>query len=296
MRIHFQEKPYDLLLVGFLTGGALGALASEGPIRVVLGLILVLFVPGYVLSAAIFPSRGGLDLVERAALSVGLSIAVVPLLGLMLNFTSWGIRLVPMLGGLTIFVAGVGAAAYARRVRLPVRQRLGLDLEMAWPAWGQYSSLDRLLVVALVASLVGAAAVVAYAAIVPRPGEQFTEFYLLNAEAKAENYPTNLSVGANATLLVGIVNHEGRPVDYAVVASLEEYRLGANSTGAPVRSLVGSSHVRDFALSLENGRKGEFNLVISTSRPGLFRLELQLFLVGTTTPYRELHLWLEVHG
>ncbi|WP_048077056.1 DUF1616 domain-containing protein, partial [Halorubrum sp. AJ67] len=37
------------------------------------------------------PDRSGIDGIERVALSFGLSIAVVPLIGLVLNFTPWGI-------------------------------------------------------------------------------------------------------------------------------------------------------------------------------------------------------------
>jgi len=40
--------------------------------------------------------RSGIDGIERVALAFGLSIAIVPLLGLVLNFTPWGIRLTPL--------------------------------------------------------------------------------------------------------------------------------------------------------------------------------------------------------
>src|SRR5665648_1005599 len=70
---------------------------NHGPVRVVLGLFMVLFLPGYSLIAALFPAKDDLDGIERFALSVGLSIAVVPLMGLALNFTPFGIRLVPIL-------------------------------------------------------------------------------------------------------------------------------------------------------------------------------------------------------
>ncbi|MDI9436340.1 MAG: DUF1616 domain-containing protein, partial [Euryarchaeota archaeon] len=56
-------------------------------IRTILGILLVLFIPGYSLIAALFPRWGDLDGIERAALSFGLSIAVTPLIGLALNYT-----------------------------------------------------------------------------------------------------------------------------------------------------------------------------------------------------------------
>ena len=63
---------------------------NETFIRTILGLFLILFIPGYSLIAALFPRKGDLDGIERAALSFGLSIAVTPLIGLALNYTSMG--------------------------------------------------------------------------------------------------------------------------------------------------------------------------------------------------------------
>jgi uncharacterized membrane protein len=56
----------------------------------------VLFFPGYVFITALFPEKKELDNLERLALSLGLSIAIVPLIGLLLNYTPWGIRLIPL--------------------------------------------------------------------------------------------------------------------------------------------------------------------------------------------------------
>ena len=74
------------------------------PVRVVFGLPFVLFLPGYALISALFPGKEDLDGVERIALSFGLSIAVVPLIGLVLNYTPFGIRLVPIASAISIFI------------------------------------------------------------------------------------------------------------------------------------------------------------------------------------------------
>jgi uncharacterized membrane protein len=47
-------------------------------VRIIFGSVFVLFVPGYAWSYVFF-GRGKIDLVERLALSFGLSIALVPL-------------------------------------------------------------------------------------------------------------------------------------------------------------------------------------------------------------------------
>jgi len=54
-------------------------------IQAAIGLVLVLFIPGYALSYAFFPMKKDLDLMERIALSFGLSFALIPLAVFFLN-------------------------------------------------------------------------------------------------------------------------------------------------------------------------------------------------------------------
>jgi uncharacterized membrane protein len=81
----------------------------------VLGSILVLFLPGYVLVEALYPRQEELGQLERLALSIGLSLAVVPLIGLTLNYTPWGIRLKPVTITLTAYTLALLAVAAYRR-------------------------------------------------------------------------------------------------------------------------------------------------------------------------------------
>lgn len=88
-------------------------------LRYVFGGALILFLPGYALIEALYPKRSESPQVERVglvkadmddgltrfALSIGLSLALVPLDGLVLNYTPFGIRLLPVaisLAGLTV--------------------------------------------------------------------------------------------------------------------------------------------------------------------------------------------------
>src|ERR1041385_207741 len=60
-------------------------------LRIVLGLIYILFIPGYCLTTAAFPRVHELDHVERIGLSIGLSIASVSVLALVLDRLPWGL-------------------------------------------------------------------------------------------------------------------------------------------------------------------------------------------------------------
>ena len=71
-------------------------------IRYVLVAIFVTWFPGYCFTRALFPKsskRNGsksLSTAERYALSFGLSLVLVAIVGMLLNYTPWGIRLTPI--------------------------------------------------------------------------------------------------------------------------------------------------------------------------------------------------------
>jgi uncharacterized membrane protein len=83
--------------------------ATSGPLiylRYAFGGLLVLFLPGFSLIQLLYPKKE-LDELTRFALSIGLSLALVPLVGLALNYSPFGIRLLPValsLSGLTLIL------------------------------------------------------------------------------------------------------------------------------------------------------------------------------------------------
>jgi uncharacterized membrane protein len=91
------------------------------PLRYVLGTIFVIFLPGYALIEALYPREEELEPLERLALSIGLSLALVPLVGLILNYTPFGIRLYPVLISLALLtacIAFIGAYRKHQYVKL----------------------------------------------------------------------------------------------------------------------------------------------------------------------------------
>ena len=98
-------------------------------VRYVLGIIFVLWLPGYAFIKALFPkqlplrtSDKDLDTIERVALSLGMSIALVPIVGLLLNYTPWGIRLTPIVLSLTTLTSALATTAIAREYQIRIKQ------------------------------------------------------------------------------------------------------------------------------------------------------------------------------
>jgi len=269
----------DLIAIWLATIILLAAvlLTPDSPVRVVLGLPFVLFFPGYVLIAALYPRRSDLDGVERVALSLGLSLAVVPLIGLALNYTPWGIRLTPILTSLALFIAVCSLAAIRQRMRHSATERFSGDirplLQMARGLpWGA---------MAVGAAFVGVLLFAGFRFGVlggPRVGEPFTEFYVLGPSGKAEGYPRRLIVGEPGQVIVGVINHEGHPARYRV-----EVQAGADRLASE----------QPFALA--DGEKREGAVAVVLRRPAKqVKVEFVLFKEGVAGPYRRLHLWMDV--
>jgi hypothetical protein len=114
---------YASVAISLMTAIAIFAIPSQLPLialRWILGSVFVLFIPGYATVELLFPKSGELDEIERLALSVGLSLVLVMLVGFLLNYTPWGIRLVPIVISLTILTVGLAIAAFWRQFAISI--------------------------------------------------------------------------------------------------------------------------------------------------------------------------------
>lgn len=255
---------------------------TSGALRIALGLAFVLFFPGYMLIAALFPRKGSLDGIERLALSFGLSIAVVPLIGLVLNYTSWGIRLEPIVCSLLIFILAMAGVALYRRQRLLPQERFEVNfkgnLSCLLPAWRGQGPWDRMLTVLLVMAVAGAAGTLVYAIQTPKVGERFTEFYILGAQGKEDFYPRELSLGESGQVLLGVVNREHERTSYKVEIWIDGEK--AQELGP---------------ITLDHQEKWEQEAAFAPPRAGPGqKVEFRLYRGEGGDAYRTLHLWVNV--
>ena len=219
MKISFTKYPVDIIIcmLWSLILLPIALLNLEGAIRIILGLPFLLFIPGYVLIFALYPTiktDKGIDIIERIALSFGLSIAIVTLIGLGLDYTPWGIRLEPILISLFIFIIGVGSLAIYRWIITNPDERFTISFDISLPKYEH--KLDKALTIILVASIIIAVVSFIYVIVTPKTGEKFTELYILGPGGKAIDYPRNLIIGENATIIIGVINHEYKTINYTI--------------------------------------------------------------------------------
>ena len=300
-----RDRPDDLIAAAIITLLLILLIAfiPDNPVRTVLGLIFILVLPGYVATAALFPNRESIDAIERVALSIGLSIAIVPLAGLALNYTPFGIRLEPILATLSGFVLIASVVAWRRRAALPEDERFAVDIKIDLSMKGM-PMVDRVLTVGIVITLAATLILLAYVVAVPRNGESFTQLALLGPNMKAEGYPHNLTLNQSASVFVSVGSFETANRNYSLVILLQPQNVtGANLThwrqGNP---FIGDQSMdrglgmeRSFTLQPGDYMNSTYNF--SISQLGTFKLRFMLFLEGqslTQEPYREVYLWLHV--
>ena len=278
MRIRTQN---ELLLLNIMAVLLIIVIAffPSSALRIVLGLPLVLFFPGYTLIAALFPRTNDLSSIERVALSVGLSIVVVPLIGLILNYTPWGLKLYPILISLIIFILATSALAWYRRRKLAEVDRFTVSFNLSLAPWRGQGSIDKVLSIILIVAILGAIGTLSYVIAAPKVSERFTELYILGPEGKTEGYPKELVVGEEAKVIVGIINREHKTVSYRVEVRIDGVRN--NEVGL---------------LVLEHDEKWEEVVSFTPERVGdNQKVEFVLYKKGEGEPYLEpLHLWINV--
>ncbi|GAA0676524.1 DUF1616 domain-containing protein [Natronoarchaeum mannanilyticum] len=295
------------------------------PLRVALGAPLLLFLPGYVLVTTLFPRTsvpedrrraGGwsvvpvqyseIDGAERAALSFGLSLAVLPLFALAIAFSPWPYAADVVVPGLSLFVL-VGAAASATRrgavdpdVRFEVPFRAWLRRLRSFMFDG--NGVNVAVNVALVLSVVLSVAVVGYAFAAPQDGERYSELTLVteneSGEYVAGDYPENFTAGEERDLTVGVENNEQVETEYTIVTQVERVDTDASGGGVTVLEM---SELRRSSLALDPGERRYDDHAVAPETTGEdLRLSYYLYkgdAPGTPsaeTAYRHVYLWIDV--
>lgn len=282
-----------------------------GALRVVVGVVFVLGVPGYAVTALLFPARepellsrvdrfspGYLAPLERLVCSVGLSLMTVPLLVLFLDYTQWGITPQSVLLSLCWFTVAATALAAIRRVRTAPTERFRLSVGNAVRRAAGTGRVNLVIAVLLVSS-----AGLAGTALATTPDSGFTELYLLGEDEETGNltagdYPSAIAPDETAPIYVGVDNHERRTIDYTVVVEFQRVQ-----TVDGERSVVSRMELRRLSTTLEPGQSDRAGIRVSPpSSAAGERLRLTFLLYTEDVPenpriddaYRSVHTWVNV--
>lgn len=138
--------------------------------------------------------------------------------------------------------------------------------------------MDKALLGALLISIIASIGAVAYAVATPRVGESFTEFYIVGPGGMAGDYPQELALGEEGTIIVGIVNHEHQATAYSIEVRID---------GEQVQEIG--------PINLAHEGKWEEPVTFVPSKAGEdLKVDFLLYRDDESEPYRELNLRLDV--
>ena len=140
--------------------------------------------------------------------------------------------------------------------------------------------IDRILFIILSAVIVVAIGFIVYFNVVPQKINKYTEFYILNAEGQAADYPRQATVGSTVNVIIGVVNHEYQPATYVVEMRMAGAEVGRADIGKLVFQQKWQQKVSFTPQTVGDNQ----------------RIDFILYKDGSTNPYMEdpLQLYLNV--
>ncbi|HID20317.1 MAG TPA: DUF1616 domain-containing protein, partial [Methanophagales archaeon] len=254
---------------------------NQTPLRIIFALPILLFLPGYVLIAAMFPRREELSGIERFTLSIGLSIAIFVFDGFAISVTAWRFRPEPIILSLSLITLILTLITFLVRLRIPKEERFYLNFSVfsqffeSLRSEEKPSEIERALIIALVGSIIIASGMLVYAKIT-FDEERFTAFYILGEGGKAEDYTKEVYLLEPSSMIVGIENYEHAPANYTLQLKFGGYPL------------------HEQQIKLEQGEKWEDVVSFIPKHVAKHaKLEFLLYKDGSTDPYRSVHLWVD---
>jgi uncharacterized membrane protein len=305
-----DEYFFDLKFLLLLTAGAILALyiplVNDTVLRVLFTVPLILFIPGYALISLLFPSNQDISPIERIFLGFGMSFVLAALIGLMLNYTPWGIQLETVSAGLISVSWFTLIFAYYRRALLDPKARFAVSFRrllhcsraVITPGPEHGRIFSRMLTLSIILAIGTTVLVMA----VPKDGEKFSEFYILGENGEAFQYPQKVTVQEPQQMVIGIRNHEHRDVQYVI----EVYAVNQNTDVISNTTRINSMERLDrFSLSLGPDQELERSYTYTLESAGFNRIELLLFkdespsddtwgMERIAASYRNLHIWIDV--
>jgi uncharacterized membrane protein len=279
-----QAFPADLKLIVVWLAAAIIVISlpvlNQTPLPVLVTLLTIPIIPGYCLVAALFLKKADLDLSERIALSVGLSLAIVSLIcgGLAVAFGE--IQPDAVVVSVSLFSGVMILVTHYRRGMLPTEERLSMPFsetgaalrEVFFPAGS--SSTGRLFSLILILVILIAVTSTLYVIVSPREGERYTEFFILNENKSAAHYPDQIITGQNYALFIGVGNHEYRAMNYTIETWMvrTEFNNRANST-----DVIMMDPLRQLSFTLPQNETITIPFTFSMDKTGYNRVVFLLF-------------------
>lgn len=266
-------RPYDLIIVCVLVVAAtlLAFFGTDGPLRWGVAFLAVFFCPGYAMVSALFPGRKALlsqttivrreehlldiGFLERVVLGVGLSAAIMALVGTILtrgildfNETVVGVETV-----IITFVSSI--IAIVRRSSLPRGDQFAVTTRIKKRT--PYTAAEMGVAVIIIAAIMVLSVVLVNGLNAKATSDPYSEFGVTGADGELSHLPSVLATNQAGLIKVTVISHSGETQRYQLTLALEK-SPGPGSNFDPSQPVtVSPGSPRSYTFGLGDGEKWE---------------------------------------
>jgi uncharacterized membrane protein len=320
-----RTGPHDIVFgLSLLVAAQLAVFYQLGPeFQVIVGIPLLLFLPGYALVLILYPNKDysgpsltsvgsgtkiqwrpkSVSATERLALSFGISLALLPILGVLILGFGQPVDGAGIVAIFSVLVAGGLFAGEYRRRKLPTNERFDFPTEeigVTIDSWASGTQFDRALTLGLVLVVVVSLTGLTYALVVPNNGEAYTSMSLLTqtsgGEFVATDYPSTVQAAGETGIFVRVHNFERQSATYTLVVESQQV-----DTSAEEAVILDRTEVYRASQTLDQDEMWTVDPAIDSALTGEnVRLTYYLYKDGapeeptTESAYRTGYVWVTV--
>jgi len=243
---------------------------NKTPAWMLPGSLFVCLIPGYLFFELMFPRNDDLELIERFALSSGSSLILTSIIGLIFNYTQWGIRLELILLVMAVISLLLCLMIFLRRKKLPLSQKIRIP------------KMEKLLSIFFIICIFMTVGATAYTLLEPEDSQMkdektnLTSFYVTESNSNTSVNSINLVSGRDSILNMILVNQEGSTVNYGILVR------------------VNGSILKQENITLQNNQKIVIPINFTAGIPGERNMEIILYKLPSQKPYQKKIVTLKV--
>jgi uncharacterized membrane protein len=243
---------------------------NKTPAWMLPGSLFVCLIPGYLLLEVMFPRNDDLELIERFALSSGSSLILTSIIGLIFNYTQWGIRLELILLVMAVISLLLCLMIFLRRKKLPLSQKIRIP------------KMEKLLSIFFIICIFVTVGAAAYTLLEPEDSQikdektNLTSFYVTESNSNTSVNSINLVSGRDSILNMILVNQEGSTVNYGILVRVDDNILKQEN------------------ITLKNNQKIVIPINFTAGIPGERNMEIILYKLPSQKPYKKKMVTLKV--
>lgn len=254
---------------------------TPGMVRYLCSSIFLFFIPGYALISALFPDNKSLSYIERIVASFGISLAIVCITGVILNFTPGGINLWP--GTILIFIFTIVflIVSLFRRFKLnpdeifsPSSHIINIVSDrLCKQGKSKYNFIILSIIIVFIVSFLSIIFINNYS-----NNELSTDFYLLPYEDNQYNFPRSVHSGENIIVRAVVINNNLQPLEYTLKVNLS----GKDITSSSKYLMNNEKWDNTFSITPQNEGKDQ-------------KIEFILFTDKNDQPIDTLYIYIDVY-